>query len=101
MSEAFPSKELHCYKCNAPLGVEKITFRTVCEKCLSDQHSCYACQHYFPGKPNDCAIPGTDPIYDRQKYNFCDEFDFGTTLKPPLDSDYEDKKKKAREKLGG
>ncbi len=100
MSQAFPSRELKCYKCGHPLGVEKITFRTQCDKCLTDQHSCFACQHYYPGKPNDCAIPDTDPIYDRQKYNFCESFDFGTTLKFTQNTDYEDLKKKARRLLG-
>jgi hypothetical protein len=28
----------------------------------------------MPGKPNDCLIPGTDPISDRSAANYCDEF---------------------------
>ncbi len=91
---------LKCYKCGTPLGVTKIDFRTLCEKCFSDQHSCYACRHYFPGKPNDCSIPGTDPVVDRQKFNFCEAFDFGTTLKPLHGPDYEEVKERARKLLG-
>jgi hypothetical protein len=30
--------------------------------------------NYQPGLPNDCKIPGTDPIADRAAANFCDEF---------------------------
>jgi hypothetical protein len=92
--------ELKCYHCNFPLGVEKINFRTACEKCHNYQHCCLACKNYAPGKPNDCAIPGTDPINDRKGCNFCDSFEFGTTLKKTQDQDYEDLKKKARRLLG-
>lgn len=30
--------------------------------------------NYKPGMPNDCLIPGTDPIADREAGNYCEEF---------------------------
>jgi hypothetical protein len=52
----------------------RLTFRAACPHCHRDLHSCHGCQYYAPGKPNSCMIPGTDPISDRAKNNFCDEF---------------------------
>jgi hypothetical protein len=46
----------------------------VCDHCSAWLHCCAACQHYAPGKPNDCAIPDTDPIADREACNYCDEY---------------------------
>ena len=28
----------------------------------------------MPGKPNDCAVPGTEYVRDREAANFCEEF---------------------------
>lgn len=66
----------HCWKCqkivsDAPL---KIGFRAACPHCSSDLHVCKNCRYYAPGKPNDCLVPGTDPIRDREAANFCEEF---------------------------
>jgi hypothetical protein len=35
---------------------------------------CKNCRYYAPGKPNDCAVPGTEWIKDREAMNFCEEF---------------------------
>ena len=68
---------MRCYKC----GFEhedaingRIDFRAVCEKCGHYLHSCYNCQFYKIGQPNDCMIPGTEPVRDRDHFNFCEEF---------------------------
>lgn len=65
-----------CWKCKKPfsdLNV-KIGFRAVCPHCDTDLHSCKNCRYYSIGKPNDCAVPGTDYIRDREAANFCEEF---------------------------
>lgn len=68
---------MKCWKCQGQLPepeVGKITFRAECEKCEASLHCCYNCKYYYPGKPNDCEVPGTDFIADRTKMNFCEEF---------------------------
>lgn len=52
----------------------KVSFRATCEKCFAWLHCCKNCINYKPGLPNDCAIPGTDDIADREACNFCEEF---------------------------
>ncbi len=46
-----------------------------CDKCYVGQHCCVNCINYQPGLPNDCKVPGTDPVRDREANNFCEEFE--------------------------
>ncbi|MDB2614095.1 hypothetical protein N9Y92_02930 [Chlamydiales bacterium] len=91
-------KTWNCYKCKAALDEVKIGFRTLCEKCHAYQHSCKGCKHYSPGKPNDCLIPGTDPIRDRELFNFCE--DFSPKLEDNSSLDYNSALEKAKKLLG-
>ena len=71
-----------CWKCHKAVSTEpmKIGFRAVCPHCDRDLHVCVNCRHYAPGKPNECNIPGTDYVKDREVMNYCEEF----TVKPPI-----------------
>jgi len=68
---------MKCWHCGTtvedpPRG--KLSFRAICEECSTWLHCCRNCKNYKPGLPNDCAVPGTEPIADREACNFCDEF---------------------------
>jgi hypothetical protein len=65
-----------CWKCGVALNLPDgpVSFKATCDACLSYVHSCKGCRHYSPGKPNDCLIPGTDPIADRTAANLCEWF---------------------------
>lgn len=68
---------MHCWNCGKPYEIPlygKLSFRASCEHCLVDLHCCKNCKYYKVGQPNDCLVPGTDFISDREKYNFCEEF---------------------------
>ena len=67
--------KVFCFKCGH-LTEEpgKLSFRAACLKCGSDLHVCKTCRFYSPGKPNDCAVPGTDYVRDREASNLCEEF---------------------------
>ncbi|MGB7977736.1 MAG: hypothetical protein WCF19_01090 [Chlamydiales bacterium] len=67
---------MNCWKCKKQVGDTpvKIAFRAVCPHCGIDLHTCTNCRYYTPGKPNDCAVPGTDYVRDREAGNFCEEF---------------------------
>lgn len=68
---------MQCWKCQQEqlsYSKGKIPFRATCEKCDYYLHSCKNCQHYRVGQPNDCLIPGTEQVRDRENFNFCEEF---------------------------
>lgn len=69
---------MFCWKCGKPLEELslKISFRALCPHCDSYLHVCKGCKNYEPGRPNDCKIPGTEPIADREARNSCEEFVF-------------------------
>ncbi len=58
----------------------KIGFRAVCIHCDADLHVCKNCRYYSPGKPNDCLVPGTESIQDRERSNLCEDFKPRTEL---------------------
>jgi hypothetical protein len=67
---------MYCIKCGAlqEEGLRKISFRAECDSCGTSLHSCVHCKYYKIGLPNDCQVPGTDRIVDREAANFCEEF---------------------------
>lgn len=67
---------MNCWKCQKEIKemIDKIGFRAECPHCGADLHTCTNCRYYSPGKPNDCLIPGTEWIKDREARNFCEDF---------------------------
>jgi hypothetical protein len=84
---------MNCWKCHKQLSdiPVKIAFRATCPHCDIDLHTCVNCRYYAPGKPNDCAVPGTDYIRDREAANFCEEYKIKTEA---LSSEQEQAKKR-------
>ena len=87
-----------CWRCFFPIEIKKLSFREQCPKCGVDLHVCLACRFYFPGKPNDCAVPGTDWVRERDRMNLCDEF--SVKLQSEKKSPEEDAKIRAKKILG-
>jgi hypothetical protein len=67
-------KKLTCWHCHSILPEEKISFRSYCEKCFQDLHICLNCKYYSPEKPNSCEILTVDPVKEKDKRNFCEDF---------------------------
>lgn len=68
---------MRCWKCRQllqDLAGQRLSFRAICEHCGCDLHCCKGCRFHAPGKPNECAVPNTELITDRQAANFCEEF---------------------------
>lgn len=68
---------MECWRCGELFEVSdngKIPFRMTCEKCYASLHCCVNCVNYQPGLPNDCKVPNTDWVSDREASNFCEEF---------------------------
>jgi len=68
--------DVTCWKCQKKIGEPpmKIGFRAVCEHCEVDLHVCMNCRYHAPGKPNECEVPDTDYVSDRESSNLCEEF---------------------------
>jgi len=83
---------MNCWKCGALLHnmSRKISFHAICDHCGSSLHCCRNCKNYVLGKPNECAIPGTEYIPDREANNFCEEFEL---LDKPTDTPPKNSKK--------
>ncbi len=62
-----------CWNCQKKIK-ESVKFKSVCEHCLAYLHCCLGCQYYQIGKPNNCLIPGTDLVRDREINNYCEDF---------------------------
>lgn len=77
-----------CWECGKPVD-NTIQFKTICESCFTYLHCCKGCRFYQQGKPNDCLIPGTEQIADREANNYCDDFkpitSFQKRCKPNID----------------
>ncbi len=80
---------MNCWKCAKLISdvPAKIGFRAMCPHCGIDLHTCTNCRYYAPGKPNDCIVPGTEFVRDREANNFCEDF------KVKLDSETKPKQK--------
>ncbi len=88
---------IECWKCHREIDVgSKVSFRAACLLCGIDLHVCKNCRYYTLGKPNDCSVPGTEYIRDREAMNFCEDF----VLKKPLSATPDDPLKKAKQIFG-
>jgi hypothetical protein len=67
-----------CHRCGgAWVSERRIPARAeTCESCGWDLHCCLNCKFHAPGKPGDCFSPTIEPVLDKEKSNFCDEFVF-------------------------
>lgn len=68
---------MECWKCGAPLLLSssgKVAPKAICDICFAYLHCCKNCKNYQVGLPNNCKIPGTEYIADREANNYCDEF---------------------------
>lgn len=67
-----------CHRCGRPWVSEKKIpgVKEYCEQCSAYLHCCLNCRFYDPKVHNQCAIPTTDWVGDKEGANFCDEFVF-------------------------
>ena len=92
-------KSIYCWKCSEQLEVPSgpLPFKSICESCLTWQHACVNCKYYQIGKPNDCLVPNTESVQDRESFNLCGEFD--QKSQHPLQKNENKKSKSEIEKL--
>lgn len=92
-----------CHKCGEPwVSERRIPGRTeTCVGCSYDLHCCLNCMLFAPGRPNDCMSPTVDPVLDKEKANFCGEFEFAEDRGPEKDDDSRENGRDAWDKLFG
>ncbi len=69
--------QFDCWKCGQgiqyPTG-SRVGNRDTCSRCDADLHCCRNCQHYDPGKHNQCSETQADWVRDKEAANYCDYF---------------------------
>jgi hypothetical protein len=92
-------KAKFCYKCFFVWnGLTQPGIRETCHKCTEDLHVCINCRFYDTHKPNQCQND-TEPVIDKKKANFCEEFEFIAREVPQAGPRDKTEKDAAREKL--
>lgn len=68
----------HCFNCQAPWEstLRQPAVKETCGQCGAYLHCCKNCRFHRKGYPNACYIPDTEKIADKNRANFCDEFEF-------------------------
>lgn len=66
-----------CWKCGTKiLPGTKIYRDSVCSSCGADLKVCKNCQFYQTGARYDCHETIDEPVFDKEKANFCDYFKY-------------------------
>jgi hypothetical protein len=47
-----------------------------CTHCGADLHVCLNCRLYDPAASHQCQSPTIEPVRDKARGNYCDEFEF-------------------------
>ncbi|NCN04624.1 MAG: hypothetical protein GW949_03225 [Spirochaetales bacterium] len=74
---------------------------TECPQCRTDVRCCMNCRFYSPGSKWECRETIPDPVYDKERRNFCEYFDFRTTDSLNRSGEKEEKARKALNTLFG
>ncbi len=66
-----------CYFCKKEVEIiDKVFRKDTCPHCGRDLHSCVQCRFYDRNKHNRCLEPMAQHVTEREKYNFCDYYQF-------------------------
>ena len=92
-----------CHNCGAAwVSEQRFPGRTEkCMKCEYDLHCCLNCNLYDTRAPNQCKTPTTELVLDKERANFCDEFEFAEDKGPQERGDEDEKSRDAWNKLFG
>lgn len=86
---------MHCFSCQKDVRLEeKVGFRDECAHCGADLHVCLNCRFYDAAAYNECREPQAERVVDKERANFCEYFQPGTSSGPPVRDAAADAKKK-------
>lgn len=67
-----------CVFCGAEVNDDNgIGRRDECINCENDLHCCLQCIFYDPAYANECRENQAEPVYEKDRSNFCGYFEFG------------------------
>ncbi len=92
-----------CHKCGEEwISQHRIPGRTeTCSRCGYDLRCCLNCSLYDATAPQQCKSPTVELVQDKEKGNFCDEFDFAEGRGPQKAEPKQDQSRDAWKKLFG
>ncbi len=92
-----------CHNCGeAWVSDQRFPGRTeTCAECGGDLSCCLNCKLYDSRAPNQCQTPTTERVLDKDRANFCDEFEFAEDRAPERPDESGEKTGDAWEKLFG
>jgi hypothetical protein len=64
-----------CWYCGASLTKADYSRENHCLSCSKATRCCRNCRLYQRGRPNDCLEPLAEPVADKTRANFCEQFD--------------------------
>ena len=75
------NSEPTCYSCGAVLDLPAgaVGRGEECHSCRADVRVCRNCQRFDSRSYNECSEPMADRVVDKEKRNFCDYFQIGTS----------------------
>ena len=86
----------NCPNCGAEISLP-VHSSTECPKCGRALHACRYCSFFSPEAHYGCRETVDEPVWDKEKSNFCDHFRL--TDKKVRSSTQDDRSKKAKEAL--
>lgn len=88
-----------CHVCKKSWeGLTQPGVRETCEKCGADLHICLNCRFYDLFKAYQCQINNIDPVKNKERSNFCEEFQFSEKEPAEKDSKNDSEKEKAKDR---
>ena len=64
-----------CFKCHKETGLPlPIGRRDECTQCSADAHVCKNCEFYDIKVYNECREPRAERVLEKERSNFCDQF---------------------------
>jgi hypothetical protein len=92
-----------CHNCGTEwISEHRFPGRTeTCTACGYDLTCCLNCKLYDASAPNQCKSPTTELVLDKEKANFCDEFEFVEDRGPDTNGSKQKKSRDAWDRLFG
>lgn len=73
-----PELRFLCFNCHKELLFQDtVGRREECPHCHADTHVCKNCEFYDRASYNECREPTADPVKEKDRSNFCDQFSPG------------------------
>ncbi|GAB4369143.1 MAG: hypothetical protein Kow009_05820 [Spirochaetales bacterium] len=85
---------MNCHFCGTRIEDNTPIYRSsLCPTCGKELRICLNCRFYSPGSHWDCRETIQEPVFDKERANFCDYFKPASADKPSKTHDPQDQRK--------